>query len=73
MGALKRQELKQSNSDRDNLCSLTMNACKPFLVVTQNKIRSLEMSITCLLLLSRDSLDLKLDKYTVITVFYVVP
>ena len=51
-GALKRQELKQSVSDKEILdsmrklvCLLSIEACKPILVVTQNTIIKLKISI----------------------------
>ena len=56
-GLLKRQELKQSVSDRGGIecCSTGQleirrnRECKPILVVTQNKIVNMKMSRICLL------------------------
>lgn len=50
-GGLKRQELKQSVSNRGDteLQHSMRQACKLILVVTQNNIKNLKLSIICLL------------------------
>ena len=47
-GALKRQNVSDRGGIQSCYCILSITACKAILVVTQNKLMYLKMSIICL-------------------------